>query len=170
MIGRSSFPGAAQPAARALSSHGCRQGHNPLRPAWRSPLQRTLGALSLAVLAACSSVSLKPTPAPAPPAAPAPAPAPAPIVEQSTGPSWERGKARWVLGRWAEVPGWQQDRTAEVWPALWRGCARPPATPEWQSLCATVRQRGISWGQHVGHALVRQWLEASFQPWHVFTA
>ena len=133
--------------------------------------QRVLGTVVLAVLAACSSVSLKQAPAPIEhrPGTPSPAATPTP-AEGPSGPVWERGKARWVQGRWADVPGWQQDRTAEVWPALWRGCARPPAGAEWQTLCTTVRQRGPSWGQDVGHELVRQWLEASFQPWQVLTA
>jgi membrane-bound lytic murein transglycosylase A len=36
--------------------------------------------------------------------------------------------------RFDELPGWSDDRTAELWPALLRGCARP--APAWRETCA----------------------------------
>ena len=35
---------------------------------------------------------------------------------------------------WDELPGWQADRSAELWPALRAGCAKP--APGWAAVCA----------------------------------
>ena len=45
-----------------------------------------------------------------------------------------RERSRWVAADWSELPGWGEDRAAELWPALLRGCARP--APGWAELCA----------------------------------
>ena len=47
-----------------------------------------------------------------------------------------RPRARWVPVDWAELPGWQADRTLELWPALLRGCNRP--APGWARLCVAA--------------------------------
>ena len=71
-----------------------------------------------------------------------------------------RGRARWVPARWAELPGWEADRTAELWPALLRGCERPAAG--WAALCAEAR-RSVP----MDDAAVRGWLQARLQPYRV---
>lgn len=93
----------------------------------------TLLAL-LALLAGCAvAPPADPTPAPALPpavaAAPTADPAPPPGAEPL-----QRPRARWVPADWSQLPGWGDDRAAELWPALLAGCARP--AQGWASLCA----------------------------------
>jgi len=96
-----------------------------------------LAAAILGLLAACSTPLPPATTGTAPPApaqaeaAPAPAPAAAPARPRA---SLLRERSRWVAADWAELPGWGEDRAAELWPALLRGCARP--APGWAELCA----------------------------------
>jgi membrane-bound lytic murein transglycosylase A len=71
-----------------------------------------------------------------------------------------RQKARWVATGWDELPGWQADRVAEVWPALLRSCERPAAG--WQAFCASARGRPA-----VDDASTRSWLEQQLRPYRV---
>jgi membrane-bound lytic murein transglycosylase A len=90
--------------------------------------------------------------APAQPAAESLAPAPMPVL---------RPRSRWVPTGWDELPGWSDDRVAEVWPALVAGCARP--APGWSALCAQVLM-----GQAPSdHAAARDWLTERLQPWRL---
>ena len=73
-----------------------------------------------------------------------------------------RGRARWVPARWSDLPGWSADRTAELWPALLRGCERPAAG--WASICAEARRTAPT-----DDALARAWLQARLQPFRVET-
>ena len=52
----------------------------------------------------------------------------------ATGAELLRPRARWVPVDWSELPGWQADRSAELWPALRAGCVRP--APGWATVCA----------------------------------
>ena len=95
----------------------------------------------LGTLAACSSYGPR-TSAPietrlpggvaAPPAPPAAAPTPLPPLPRLAGEP-EHPHARWVPTAFAELPGWRDDRTLELWPALRQGCAVP--APRWIALC-----------------------------------
>jgi len=49
----------------------------------------------------------------------------------------ERARSRWVPAAWSELPGWTDDRTRELWPALLTGCAKPAAG--WAGVCALAR-------------------------------
>ncbi|MBV8501007.1 MAG: MltA domain-containing protein [Paucibacter sp.] len=88
---------------------------------------RCLQALAiLGVLAGCAS-RLPPIEAPAPlPAVSKPA--------ETTGRQLLRDNARWIEADWRELPGWGEDRAAELWPVLLRSCARP--AQGWSRLCA----------------------------------
>lgn len=81
------------------------------------------------------------------------------------GPTMLRPKSRWVQVSWQDLPGWEQDRVSEWWPALVKGCVRPAAG--WVTLCEEVRRLGPDWGQRVDDGFVRQWLETQLQPWRV---
>lgn len=81
------------------------------------------------------------------------------------GPTMLRPKSRWVQANWQDLPGWEQDRVSEWWPALVKGCVRPAAG--WAPLCEEVRRLGPDWGQRVDDGFVRQWLETQLQPWRV---
>ena len=84
----------------------------------------------------------------------------APIEAAPTSEVVQRGRARWVPVRWSELPGWEADRTAELWPALLRGCERPAAG--WAEVCAEARR-----GAPADDAAARAWLQARLQPYRV---
>ncbi len=107
--------------------------------------------LALAWLAGCATPPAAPgaaahTPAGgSTPPAPAPASGPgtdtpptsttsAPPTSSSGLPNLLRPRARWVPVAWDDLPGWQADRSAELWPALRAGCSKP--APGWATVCA----------------------------------
>ncbi len=98
----------------------------------RSRFAVVASAWILGTLAACSSLSTFRT-APiesrtvgASPAAPL---APLPKLQGEP----EHPHARWVPATFAELPGWADDRTLELWPALRQGCTVPARA--WIALC-----------------------------------
>lgn len=112
----------------------------------------TAGAI-LGVLAGCASVPVE-TPTPSgvrAPSAPVALPAPPPLRHTN---------ARWFLTSWADLPGWQTDRSIEWWPALLRGCDTPML--EWARLCADARSAIPG-----SDAAVRAWLEQRLLPYRV---
>ena len=122
-------------------------------------------AAGLALLAGCV---LAPT-APVAPAAPSPSPppgpaaivlAPAPAEPPPTTAPLLRPRARWVAVPWSALPGWQADRSAELWPALRAGCVRP--APGWAALCA--RAAAFS---PPDDEFARQFLQRELQPYRV---
>jgi membrane-bound lytic murein transglycosylase A len=117
---------------------------------------------SAAILGAVAGCATSPPPAPvataappSPPAVSAAPPAAAPLTQPIT-----RPRARWVPADWSELPGWADDRTAQVWPALNNSCRRPP--PGWAALCARA------WLEPpASDAEARQWLRTWLQPWRL---
>ena len=107
-------------------------------------------ALILGVLAGCSSPLVR---------EPQPEPSTSATPPSTDGPLL-RGRARWVPARWADLPGWDTDRTAELWPALLRGCERPAAG--WDAVCAEARRTAPA-----DDATARAWLQARLQPYRV---
>lgn len=71
-----------------------------------------------------------------------------------------RSRSRWVPVDWNELPGWDNDRTSELWPALMRGCERPPF--EWARLCNDARKAALP-----TDAAVRAWLQQRLAPYRV---
>lgn len=103
---------------------------------------------------------------------PAPYPQPAPVVtapadDDTLPPALQRGKSRWTPVRWAELPGWGQDRLHEAWNAWLKGCERPaPAgMPGQTALCTEVRQLAIG-APEAQH----DWVVRRFQPYRVTEA
>ena len=127
---------------------------------FRSAGRRRWWPAILGVLAACSTA---PPQGPVPvqdktPAASAPtAPGAAPVTAPAT---LSRARSRWIAVDWLDLPGWYDDRTAELWPALLRGCERPAA--EWAKLCAEARQ-----ATPASDAAAREWLQQRLQPYRV---
>ena len=128
-----------------------------------------LGSLLLA-LAACGVSPPRPTGMPeAPPQAPgAAAPAPTPTPGESlldsgleTAPR-ARGPARWVPVGWDTLPGLEQDRLAELWPALRTSCSRPP--PGWSEFCARALLQPPA-----DHRAARVFLQTWLRPWQLQT-
>ena len=99
-----------------------------------APILGTLAARSPRAGVACSSTPLQrsraraPAPAPPPPATP---PRRRRRAAATTSPPRRssRPRARWVAARWSDLPGWDGDRLAELWPAFLRSCERP--APAW---------------------------------------
>ena len=73
-----------------------------------------------------------------------------------------RAHARWVPARWAELPGWDAERGAELWPALLRGCERPASG--WATLCAQARAAATP---AFSDEAARAWLQQRLQPYRV---
>ncbi|HEX6017004.1 MAG TPA: MltA domain-containing protein [Burkholderiaceae bacterium] len=73
-----------------------------------------------------------------------------------------RERSRWVPVSWGELPGFDDDRTRELWPALLAGCAKP--APGWASLCSLARAL-----QPVDDAQARDFLRRALQPYRVET-
>jgi membrane-bound lytic murein transglycosylase A len=114
----------------------------------------------LGVLAACST-PMPPSPPPVvdrtPPVA-APAPPAAAAVPGAA--SMLRARSRWTAVEWLDLPGWYDDRTAELWPALLRSCEKP--APEWTRVCAEARRAAPP-----SDAAARDWLQQNLQPWRI---
>lgn len=121
--------------------------------------RRIAAALVGAALAACASgpaegpapVESRPTGASAPPAAPSTA---------ASAPALLRPRARWVPVDWTELPGWANDRTADLWPALQRGCDKP--MPGWDAVCSAARNLTPA-----NDADARAWLQQRLRPLRV---
>ncbi len=92
-------------------------------------------------------------PPPALPAQPSPAAA-------ADGPPLLRPRARWVPVDWPALPGWADDRTSAVWPALRAGCARP--APGWAAVCARAAAFNPT-----DDGAVRAFLQRELQPYRV---
>ena len=129
--------------------------------------------LLLGALGACSHLPL-PWPGAKRPAGTTTAPVPAPSAPTAQAPKpteggsgWERGKARWQKAEWSDLQGWEADRVSDVWPALWRSCAKPQA--EWFTVCTRARALGSAWAKDAGDDTVRRWLQAHLQPWRIET-
>jgi membrane-bound lytic murein transglycosylase A len=65
-----------------------------------------------------------------------------------------------VAASWSELPGWNDDRSAEVWPALLTSCTRP--LPGWNEACARALL-----DPPAGHEAVRRWFMQHLQPYRV---
>ena len=85
------------------------------------------------------------------------APAAAPLAAGVTA---QRPRARWVRTEWTALPGWADDRVAQVWPALRASCTRPAAG--WAETCARLQLEPPD-----GDAATRDWLQRWLQPWRV---
>ena len=119
-----------------------------------SQLLRTLlPAAILGALAACSS------PPPAPPAEVVPYAATGTTMANAT---IVRLRARWVPADWAELPGWESDRTRELWAALVRGCERPAF--DWIALCEQARNTPAA---AASDDTARAWLRQRLQPYRI---
>ena len=71
-----------------------------------------------------------------------------------------RERARWVPVSWSELPGFDSDRTRELWPALLAGCVKPAAG--WASLCSLARALPPA-----DDAQARDFLQRTLQPYRV---
>jgi membrane-bound lytic murein transglycosylase A len=115
--------------------------------------RRRLAAIlgTLALLGGCAAPRTPP-PAAAPPRAEAPPPAPPPLPAPA--------RSRWVEVDWAQLPGWHDDRTADAWTALLRGCDRAAAA--WRALCAEARLT-----EPPDDRAARDWLMQRLQPYRI---
>jgi membrane-bound lytic murein transglycosylase A len=73
-----------------------------------------------------------------------------------------RGPARWVPVGWDALPGLEQDRLAELWPALRTSCSRPP--PGWSEFCARALLQPPA-----DHRAALVFLQTWLRPWQLQT-
>jgi membrane-bound lytic murein transglycosylase A len=76
---------------------------------------------------------------------------------------WVREQTQWVRSTWSDLPGWEADTTAQLWPALLRSCQRPAR--DWVSVCSQAKAQPPA----ATDLATRQWLEQRLQPWRVQT-
>jgi membrane-bound lytic murein transglycosylase A len=69
-------------------------------------------------------------------------------------------QSRWVPVSWQELPGWQEDRVLDAWPALRSSCGRP--APQWQDVCAKALRHTPR-----SERDARDWLERYLRPYRV---
>ena len=104
----------------------------------RSRFAVVASLLILGTLAACISVS-PPAGSPGAPIETRPIGGAGPVSPASLPPlprqpgEPEHPHARWVPTSFSELPGWADDHTLELWPALRQGCAVPARA--WNALC-----------------------------------
>ena len=119
--------------------------------------------LVLLMLCGCSELTRQ---APAPVVDRAGAAAPTQLAPTLPPESLHPG-ARWQAVAWADLPGWNADRTREAWLALQRSCERIPAAvqreaPAWISLCQQALR-----DQPDSDEATRAWLAQRMQPYRV---
>ncbi len=73
-----------------------------------------------------------------------------------------RARSRWVPVPWSELPGWSDDRTRELWPALLAGCVKP--ADGWARVCKLANAL-----QPADDAQARDFLQRTLQPYRVET-
>jgi membrane-bound lytic murein transglycosylase A len=71
-----------------------------------------------------------------------------------------QAKSRWVPVRWAELPGFEDDKLFEAWNAWLKSCERPGST--FAALCGDARRLSIA-----PEAEQRAWMQAQLQPYRV---
>ena len=119
------------------------------------------GALLAASLAGCTVVSIQaPPPVDTRPAVPA-------VGRASLPPASLHPGSRWEPAAWADLPGWDADRTREAWLALQRSCERLPAdvqrdAPAWLRVCQDALRT-----QPADDAATRAWLMQRLAPYRV---
>lgn len=117
-----------------------------------------LGAGLLALLGACATAP--PPTLPAGAGTPAVSPPTALLAPGSAATTLQRPRARWVPVDWTQLPGWADDRAAELWPALQAGCAKPAAG--WAAVCA----RALAFNPP-DDSFARDFLQRELQPYRV---
>ncbi len=123
----------------------------------------------VALLVGCAGAPRAPS---EPPAFEPPASAPAAASPTATTPDLAaatlptgtivRPRSRWVPASWTDLPGWQQDRSGDLWAAFERGCQRPAAG--WATVCGESR---VDLRAATSDATTRAWLQQHLQPYRV---
>ena len=132
-----------------------------LRAAWPSMANRSrhLVAAILGIAAGCA-MPAAPSGAPPPAVTPVAAAAATPRTPTPTPTSIVRARARWVPAAWSDLPGWSDDRTRELWPALLAGCTKP--ADGWAGVCKLAQAL-----QPADDAQARDFLQRTLQPYRV---
>lgn len=116
--------------------------------------------LALLLLSACQTAS---PPAPGVPAAPEQAPVVAPVAP--TAPPVVEAKpqkASYKQLDFGALPGWQQDRLVESWPAFRASCAALAGRDDWREICTVAGTIDGTSEQNI-----RQFFEAFFVPYQI---
>jgi len=120
---------------------------------------RWMAAAILGVLGACAGPQYAPV-VPTPPGPAANAPVATPPAPGDKPPKLTRVRSRWVGAAWTDLPGWEFDSTAELWPALLRSCEKPAL--DWTRVCLDAQKLTT-----ITDGSVRVFLQNRVQPWRV---
>ena len=142
-------------ASRASNSN------HPMSSPRRARLRISL--FILGVLCGCASAPLPEPKAEAPKPGPPPVASAALPQDEVAPTTLQRAASRWVPVSYAALPGWNEDRPSQWWPALLRGCER--AAGAWIKLCAEARA-----SQPKDEQAIREWLMQHLQPYRVESA
>lgn len=93
---------------------------------------------------------------------PAPAPVVCPPVEPPKPPP---AVPPWRSADWGALPGWQQDKLTDAWPALLASCKalRGDMQKAWQATCDAARDLGSS----ASDASIRDFMQTRLVPWQL---
>ncbi len=159
----------AMPSTASTSSSSSPIGEGYGQGAWARPIVAAAGAaLLLALAIGCTAPgdttrpgASTPPPATRPTTSGVTAPAPAAVIAQQG--------ARWVAVPWTDLPGWRDDRVAQVLPALRRNCDPRPTSAATSS--SNVASAGCAELAHVPDTVddttLRTWLMQRFDPYRV---
>jgi membrane-bound lytic murein transglycosylase A len=126
----------------------------------RAGRARHLMVVILGIAAGCAMPAPPTSGAATTAAAPALAVAPALAAAARVPTPIVRARSRWVPVAWSELPGWGEDRTRELWPALLAGCAKP--ADGWAGVCKLAAAL-----QPVDDAQARDFLQRTLQPYRI---
>jgi membrane-bound lytic murein transglycosylase A len=158
---------ATMPTAISSATNASRKNHIILSGPLRSFALRAAAAAALLIVAGCATVPREP--GPPPPTAKPPVAAPPPAAAAPQPPAAPTLPAKYVPAAWSALPGWSEDRVAEIWPAFRVGCAALLASAAtrdlWQAPC--VDANGVV---ATDRNAVRAFFESHFSPYQVVAA
>ncbi len=71
-----------------------------------------------------------------------------------------KAESRWTAVSWTALPGWDEDRLLDAWPALLQSCGRP--AQEWKALCSKALAHSPR-----DERETRKWITQHLRPYRV---
>jgi len=156
------------PTAISSATNASRKNHTILSGSLRSFAARVAtAAAALLIVAGCVTAPREPGQPPA--ATTTPVATPPPVAAAPPPPVAPSLPAKYLPAAWGALPGWSEDRVAEIWPAFRVGCAALLASAAtrnvWQAPCADAS--GVL---PTDRNAVRAFFESHFSPYQVTAA
>ena len=155
------------PTAISSATNASRKNQTILSGSLRPLALRVAAAAALLIVAGCATAPREP--GPPPPIARPPVAAPPPVAAAPSPPAAPSLPAKYVPVAWSALPGWSEDRVAEIWPAFRVGCAALLASAAtrdlWRAPCADASAVVAT-----DRNAVRAFFERHFSPYQVTAA